>query len=294
MTNTAFLVRLTAALLVWVPWMTPAGTYAQEKTQFTPPNENSLPADKFGDMVRLGKDLFVHTDKLRGKYVGNGLTCANCHLDAGRHADSAPLWAAYTIYPAYRKKTNEVSTFEQRLQGCFEYSMNGMAPSPGSPELTALTAYSFWLASGAPVGVSLPGQGYPKLDKPAQPPSIARGAKIFATNCALCHGENGGGTKAEGAYVFPPLWGKDSFNWGAGMHRVNTAAGFIKANMPLGKPNSLSVQEAWDVATFVNSHERPQDPRFRGNVTATKKAFHDEQCLYGDKVDGHVLGSRKK
>ncbi len=294
MANTFFLRHLIAALLVSAPWFIPACASAQATTPFAPPSEDSLPADKFGDMVRQGKDLFVHTDKLRGKYVGNGLKCVNCHLDAGRLADSAPLWAAYTIYPAYRKKTNEVSTFEQRLQGCFEYSMNGKAPPPGGPELTALTAYSFWLATGAPVGVRLPGQGYPKLDKPAQSPNIARGAKIYAAHCALCHGENGGGTQAEGAYVFPPLWGKDSFNWGAGMHQVNTAAGFIKANMPLSKPNSLSDQEAWDVAAFVNSHERPQDPRFRGDVAATKKAFHDEQCFYGDNVDGHVLGSRRK
>lgn len=286
--------RLAAVLVISIPWIIPASACAQENKPFVPPNENSLPADKFGDMVRMGKDLFVHTDKLRGKYVGNGLTCANCHLDSGRHADSAPLWAAYTIYPAYRKKTNEVSTFEQRLQGCFEFSMNGKAPPPGSPELTALTTYSFWLASGAPVGVTLPGQGYPKLEKPAQTPSMARGASIYAANCALCHGENGGGAKVEGRYAFPPLWGKDSFNWGAGMHRVNTAAGFIKANMPLSKPNSLSDQEAWDVATFVNSHERPQDPRFRGNVATTKKVFHDEQCHYGDSVDGRVLGSPQK
>lgn len=55
------------------------------------------------------------------------------------------------------------------------------------------------------------------------------------------------------------------------MHRVDTAAGFIKANMPLGKPNSLSDQQAWDVAILVNSHERPHDPRYTGTVAATKK-----------------------
>jgi thiosulfate dehydrogenase len=75
------------------------------------------------------------------------------------------------------------------------------------------------------------------------------------------------------------------------MHRINTAAAFIKANMPLGKPNSLSDQEAWDVAMFVNSRERPQDPRFEGDLAATKTTHHDENCLYGDEVDGHVLGS---
>ena len=287
-----FLARMISTLvlaLIAVP-----SAYAQEKTKFVPPSEDSIPADKFGDLVRAGKDLFEHTDKLRGRYVGNGLKCVNCHLNAGRRADSSPLWAAYTVYPAYRKKTGQVDTYEQRLQGCFKYSMNGKAPPPGSHELVALTTYSYWLATGAPVGVSLPGRGYPKLEKPAQAPSIARGAEVYAAQCALCHGSNGHGTQAEDGYVFPPLWGKDSFNWGAGMHRIDTAAGFIKANMPLGKPNSLGDQEAWDVAMFVNSHERPQDPRYTGNVAATKKAFHDEQCLYGDKVNGQVLGARGK
>ncbi len=269
--------------------------HAEQKSRFfIPPDEASLPADKFGELVREGKDLFVHTDKLRGTYVNNGLKCVNCHLDAGRHRDASPLWAAYTMYPAFRKKTGRVDTFEERLQGCFKYSMNGTAPPAGSRELAALTTYSYWLASNAPVGVSLPGRGYPVLKKPAQAPSIERGAKIYTAQCSLCHGEKGEGTQVDAVYVFPPLWGKDSFNWGAGMHRIDTAAGFIKANMPLSKPNSLRDQDAWDVASFVNSRERPQDPRFTGDVAVTKKTYHDENCHYGDSVEGHVLGVEKK
>ena len=119
-------------LLMLVP---ATGAIAEEKPRFTPPSEDSLPADKFGELVREGKDLFIHTDKLRGKYVGNNLKCVNCHMDAGRHADASPLWAAYTMYPAFRKKTGSVDTFEDRLQGCFKYSMNGKAPPAGSREL---------------------------------------------------------------------------------------------------------------------------------------------------------------
>lgn len=268
-----------------------APAFAQDGTPFQPPDEHNLPDDEFGKLVRAGKDLFVNTDKLRGTYVGNGLKCVNCHLDAGRLADSSPLWAAYTMYPAYRRKTGRVDSFDDRLQGCFMYSMNGKAPPAGSPELDALKTYAFWLATKAPVGVSLPGRGYPEPDPPAQAPSIERGAKVYAQNCAICHGDDARGTKVGDDYVFPPLAGDDAYNWGAGMHRINTAAAFIKANMPLGKPNSLSDQEAWDVAMFVNSRERPQDPRFEGDLAATKTTHHDENCLYGDEVDGHVLGS---
>jgi thiosulfate dehydrogenase len=67
--------------------------------------------------------------------------------------------------------------------------------------------------------------------------------------------------KTGAAFTFPPLWGDDSYNAGAGMHRVETAAAFIKANMPLGQPNTLTDQQAWDVAALINSKPRPPDPR---------------------------------
>lgn len=250
--------------------------------RFTPPPESEIPDDAFGEMITLGKNIFVDTQQYAKSYVGNGLNCANCHLDSGRRANSAPLWGAYVLYPAFRKKTGRVDTMVDRIQGCFRYSMNGRPPAPDSKEMTALITYHFWLATGAPTGVKLPGQGYPSLPKPAQAPDLQRGAEIYRNNCALCHGNNGEGAKISGGgYAFPPLWGKDSFNWGAGMHRVDTAAGFIKANMPYGRGGILSEQEAWDVAFFMTSHERPEDPRRKGSITQTRDEFHQEKCLYG-------------
>ena len=61
---------------------------------------------------------------------------------AGRMADSAPLWGAYLLYPAYRSKTKHVDTFEDRLRGCFMYSMNGKAPPYGDDVLNALQTYA--------------------------------------------------------------------------------------------------------------------------------------------------------
>ena len=261
---------------------------------FTPPSEDDIPNNQFGEAVRYGMSLFKDTQQLRGKYVGNGLNCANCHLDNGRKANAAPLWGAFPMYPAYRKKNDHVNTIDERIQGCFTYSMNGTPPAYGSKELTALVTYHYWLSTGAPIGKALPGRGYPKLAKAKEEPSISRGKTIFAANCAICHGANGEGTKVDGKYAFPPLWGKDSFNWGAGMHRINTAAGFIKANMPLGKPNSLTDQEAWDVAAFMNSHERPQDPRFEGDMDKTAETYHKHQCFYDKKVDGKLIGKGAK
>ena len=258
---------------------------------FAPPVANAIPDGPMGDVIRQGEQIFLRTGANAKAFVGNTLNCVNCHLDAGRLANSAPLWGAYTQYPAYRNKTKSVDTFSERLRGCFMYSMNGKPPPDGHEVLVALEAYAYWMAKGSPVGEKLPGAGYPKVAKPAQAPDYARGEKVYTANCALCHGADGQGQRSGDVQVFPPLWGKQSYNWGAGMHEVDKATSFIKANMPLGMGNTLSDQDAWDVATYINSHERPQDPRFTGNVADTRKQFHDtEFSLYGQTVNGKQLG----
>lgn len=262
--------------------------------QFQPPQESELPDNAYGKLVRQGYALFVDTKRLAPQFVGNGLNCSNCHLDQGRLANSAPLWGAYPMYPAYRKKNDKVNTFAERLQGCFQFSMNGgTPPAADSLEITALSVYSYWLASKAPLGVELAGRGYPDVAQPAKGYNLAQGAEVYKGQCAVCHGAEGLGQKVGDSYVMPPLWGKDSYNWGAGMHRINTAASFIKHNMPLGKGGSLSDQQAWDVAAYVNSHERPQDPRLvEGSIEKTRVKFHanDGVNLYGQTVEGVLIG----
>ena len=260
----------------------------------SPPDYDAIPEGPFGDAVRRGERIFRDTQTYAADYAGSSHNCDNCHLDGGRLAGSAPMWAAWGMYPDYRKKNDRINSMEDRLRGCFVYSMNavaskaGEAPPPGDPILQDLQAYMRWMAAEAPIGRALPGRGYPTLEKPESPPSASAGAEVYAAQCALCHGEDGqGGRLANGEDLFPPLWGERAYNWGAGMHRINTAAGFIRANMPLGKGGSLSEREAWDVAAYINSFERPADPRQEGSVEEADAAFHDHPCAYGDEsVEG--------
>ncbi|HGP0230575.1 TPA: c-type cytochrome [Pseudomonas aeruginosa] len=311
---------------------------AQPKTQdshyFTPRDLSKIPDGAFGDKVRRGYQLFVNTQQLKGRYVGNQLNCTNCHLDAGTKAYAAPMWAAYLAYPAFRQKDNRVNNFAERIQGCFNYSMNGKAPELGSPELVAMSAYSYWLLMGGLLDMygmqdkpvpelsdaelqrggrdesfvlpgpladrvkmegreRMPGRAFAALPAPPQAYSPQRGQQVYAEHCAICHGPQGEGRRMADVPVIPALWGSDSYNWGAGMHRVNTAATFIYENMPLGKSVQLNVQQAWDVAAYMNSRERPQDPRFKGDVARTAKDFHaSDQGYYGQSLDGTVLGSK--
>ena len=85
--------------------------------------------------------------------------------------------------------------------------------------------------------------------------------------------------------------GENSYNWGAGMASIDNAAAFIRANMPLGQGGTLSVQQAWDVATYVDSQVRPQDPRFTGDVAQTLAKYHASPFdMYGRSVNGSLLG----
>lgn len=297
---------------------------------------SAIPAGAFGDKVRKGYQLFVNTQQLRDTYVGNELNCVNCHMDAGRKPNASPIWAAYFAYPAYRKKNDKVNSFEERLQGCFTYSMNGKAPPSGGPELVAMSAYAYWLgmsglmdkyqlvgdvpelpdtelikgakrddfaipeviakAISVEARANLPGRGYPAVPKPDVAKggvaySPERGQAVYAAHCQSCHGSDGQGLAIVGTYSIPPLWGPQSYNWGAGMHRINTAVTFIYENMPLGKSIQLTPEQAWDVAAFINAHERPQDPRFSADVKQTQDEYHKDTDYYGETIDGKVLGA---
>ena len=226
------------------------------------PTEDTIPNDKYGDDVRLGKKIFTETYKYGRRYAGNELTCANCHLDAGRRPNAGPMWAAYGMYPTYVERSDRNTSLEERIQQCFRFSLNGIAPALDAPELSALVTYIHFLSRGVPIGVAMPGRGYPQVVRTGNDPSPKRGGDIYTTKCAGCHGVDGAGEKKHGGgYTWPPLWGRDAYNKGAAMANNDLLAGFIKANMPLQAPWSLTDQEALDVAAYINLQIRPHDPR---------------------------------
>src|SRR3546814_19887679 len=101
---------------------------------FSPPAESSIPDGPDGDAIRRGMALFVNTKTNAADFVGNELSCASCHLDRGREPHSAPMWAAYVLYPKYRSTHKQINTIEERLSVWFTYSNTGPeAPSGGPP-----------------------------------------------------------------------------------------------------------------------------------------------------------------
>lgn len=264
-----------------------------------PPTMDDLEASKLHpkmkEAIRRGYDLFMNTQQLRGKNVFNNMNCVSCHMGEGARPFAGPVWPAAVYLPGFRPKNGHVNTLEERIAGCFSFSMNGKPPEYGSDDMVALATYHQWLATGAPMfpKVKAYGRGYPKLKDPEQPADYARGEALYKKNCAVCHAEDGDGLVQDGKVIFPALWGDNSYNWGAGISRMFTLSSFIKYNMPLGQAVPLSDQEAWDLAQYIDSQERPQDARYTGNVKETRdkfgETFHDF-TMYGKEFNGKILG----
>ncbi len=226
-----------------------------------PPDPASMPEGPLGDSIRRGEVLVRHTARELPQHVGAAMNCTSCHLQAGTVAKAGPWVGIAGVFPEYRSRNDQVITLADRVNDCFQRSMNGSPLPVDSADMTAILAYMTWLSQGVPVGLSVEGRGFPHLDAPA-PPDPAHGQALYAEKCVACHGAEGQGvTGPDGEPVFPPLWGDRSFNISAGMARQNTAAAFIRWNMPLGQGGSLSDQDAQDLAAFFTVQPRPDFAR---------------------------------
>ena len=244
------------ALLVAVQaWA--AGPDLPPAVPLSPPAVASIPAGPLGDAIRYGRQIVNATPTAVRTFSGNALNCASCHLQGGRTAYAAPFAGLTGLFPEYRSRRGSVESLEERINDCFRRSMNGKPLPADSREMIGLLAYIAWLSQGVPTGAEVVGRGFRDISPPA-PPDPVRGKALYAQRCADCHAAGGAGLKgADGAYVFPPLWGPESFNTGAGMARVSVAAAFVQAKMPLGNAGVLSDQEAYDIAAYFTAQPRP-------------------------------------
>lgn len=237
------------------------------------PDPASLPDTQQNRLVRRGHDLIVRTASLIGplaadparRFAGNSLNCQSCHLDGGTRPFALPLIGVVEDFPQYRARSGKIDTIEDRINGCLSRSLNGRPMPNPDPDMIAMVAYLRFLSSTHPAGQPVPGRGLPRMAELSRPADPDRGKAVYDQHCAVCHGADGQGQRAsppdenEG-YVIPPLWGPDSYNQGAGMARLITAANFIRANMPRGttwQSPILRAADAWDVAAFVNAQPRP-------------------------------------
>ena len=240
-------------------------TRANAPVPFRVPAESEVKDSIVLAAVRRGRAILANTrDSLPG-HVGNRLRCVSCHMGDGQQPNKMSFIGVYARFPQYRPRSATVEIIEDRINDCFERSMNGKALPRDSRPMRDIVAYLAFLSYGIPVGAHVEGQGLPRLD--ALSGDTARGRELFKSKCSQCHGADGQGGRADtaNAIVGPPVWGPQSFNVGAGMARLRTAAAFIHVAMPYDNPGSLTPQQAYDVAAWVTSRPRPDFARKAGD-----------------------------
>ncbi len=233
-------------------------------SKFETPRLASMLATANADQLVRGMRLNLETKTLLPQHVGNQLNCTSCHLNAGTVADGSPYVGVTAFFPSYGARAGRIITMEDRINGCFRRSMNGKPLPVASADMKAMVAYFEWMKMETKPGDKVAGRGVGKVD-PAIKPDVDNGKRVYDAQCAVCHGANGEGIKrADGQTIYPPLWGDESFNIGAGMARTYTAAAFVKRNMPIGfhgkfplGQGGLSDQEAVDVAQYFSHQPRP-------------------------------------
>ncbi|MBK5278281.1 MAG: c-type cytochrome [Bacteroidia bacterium] len=232
------------------------------------PDSLSIPSGELGKQIRYGKELITHTAQYLGPkgsvlQISNGMNCQNCHLYAGTKPFGNNYGSVASLYPKFRARSGSLEGIEKRVNDCFERSLNGMGLDSLSKEMRAMVAYIKWVGKDVPKGKKAIGSGLYDIVYLDRQCDTVKGKSLFQAKCVTCHGANGEGLKRfDGIdYVYPPLWGENSFNNGAGLFCISNFAKYIFANMPQGatyeKP-LLNQEESWDIAAYVLSMPRPE------------------------------------
>ncbi|MDE3103991.1 MAG: c-type cytochrome [Acidobacteriota bacterium] len=202
-------------------------------------------------LVAYGKLLFNETPVYAPGYVGGRTACGSCHVQGGIAPQGLPVVGSARRFPMFSLRARRNITLEDRIQECMTRSENGRALPAQSLEMRALLAYLGWLAEPHTAEEPFAGHGLALL--PPLRPDVPHGAQVYAAQCAGCHGDDGAGKRRP----YPPLWGADAFNDGAGMNKPEKMAAFVYVNMPQNRPGVLSPQDAVDVAAFIHQQPRP-------------------------------------
>ena len=231
------------------------------------PDTSLIANEKEAAQIRYGRQLIANTafylgPKGKVKSMSNGMNCQNCHLEAGTKIFGNNYSAVASTYPKFRERSGSIESIQKRVNDCFERSLNGEKLDSSGKEMKAIVAYIKWLGKDVEKGKKPEGSGLRELPYLSRAADPEKGKQLYAIKCTSCHMEDGNGKMEEDGitYKYPPLWGKNSFNIGAGLYRLSRFAAYIKCNMPQGsgfENPQLSDDEAWDIAAFVDSQPRP-------------------------------------
>ena len=215
-------------------------------------------------------------------YVTTVTACSSCHFTGGHVPFGSPVYQSPSKYQPdattglgpYFRPLGYYRDLEDSVIDCFRNCMNAeRAPAKDDPVMVALVDYILWVSDGIldPAMQAdwtlLPpeaGTGLPAIDGvSSMRADPIRGASLYAQSCADCHDEDGPGAGeyrvGEERPRIPALWGLvDGYSRGAAFYRTPVLGAYVQKHMPYDDPETLSDQDALDIAAYVNAPDKPR------------------------------------
>lgn len=249
---------------------------------------DTAPAD-----VRRGYQYMHNTSRTLGPfgntrypdgspYATAATACSSCHFTGGHVPFGTPVYQSPSKYQPdpitglglYFGPMGYYRDLEDSIIDCFRNCMNAdRSPSKDDPVMRDLVAYIEWVADGITDPAMrenwklLPPEAGPNLPVIAGLSTMradrARGARLYRDRCSSCHDKDGAGRgeyrTSEGRPRVPALWGsRDGHSRAAAFYRNGVLGAYILTHMPLDKPNTLSAQQALDIASHINAPDKPR------------------------------------
>ena len=240
-----------------------------------PLTDKTLDNSKLADEVRRGFKLFSNTPAEAPRLAPGGMSCTNCHMNAGQRERSMPLVDVAGMFPEYNRRSGRLYSLGDRITDCFLRSENATGgqlaadqlPNPSSPEVLAISAYLTWLARGAEVGKNPSWRGQNTIPASALVPveklDTAKGEAIYVDRCATCHGADGQGSWRAALFLVRP--GKLSDAAALGARSDQYLFDLIKnGGAPIGRPgmpafgSTLTESDIRELVTYVRGLSHPR------------------------------------
>lgn len=201
-------------------------------------NDNEEKDDEMSPFIERGEALMDGSEELVEGEEGNELSCMSCHAgDSDSNGES--LVGITKEYPKYDERKDAVITLEEKINDSIVHDLNGEKIDYDGEEMRSIVAYLTDISKGEDYEAH---KDEDTIEEIADV-DLEKGEKIF-------------NEKIKDSA--PVLFGESSFADSSSMSRMLVMTNYVKNNLPQDDPDSLSDQEASDVAAYILSEDRPK------------------------------------
>ena len=89
--------------------------------------------------IGAGRLIFNQTQRYAAAFIGNKLSCSDCHVRGGLEPYASPMVGMQGLFPMYNTRAKKVISLEYlSVQECFTRSENGVPIKWDGPEMIAI------------------------------------------------------------------------------------------------------------------------------------------------------------